>query len=199
MQNETNRNIEYGDRLFTAKIVAGKKKYVYPKVVVIDINNFYFEGQKKIVEVYYIQNDEGIMLTHKIHIQISLPLLMRKWYTVGDEGLNELERTILIMAIKDHKKAIQLAEGDMVMMEYVNEIKEVEKKDTFLIESYDKEVSYREAIQNYYLEEGIEKGIEKERAKTIEIAKKLFLKGTSKEELIELFNLTTKEVQYLES
>lgn len=58
LRNEINRNIEYADRLYRSKIKIGSE-YIYSKVLSVNLNNFYFEGHDKIIDIYHTQNDEG--------------------------------------------------------------------------------------------------------------------------------------------
>ena len=77
------RNMEYAFRLYGEKIKIGKKyKDNYNQVIQININNFSFIGNDKIVDIYSFQNEEGIVLNNKITIiQIYVPNL-RKSVTI---------------------------------------------------------------------------------------------------------------------
>ena len=91
------RNIEYVFRLYANKVNRGSKNE-YTQIIQLNLNNFAFEGNDKIIDVYTLRNDEGINLTNKIIIvQIYVPNLRKKWYTSGIESLNELERYILTL------------------------------------------------------------------------------------------------------
>ena len=71
--------MEYSFRLYSEKIKTGKTyKYNYNQVIQININNFSFIRNDKIVDIYSFKNDCGIILNDKIIIiQIYVPNLRK--------------------------------------------------------------------------------------------------------------------------
>ena len=64
------RNMEYAHRLYAKKLETGKG-YDYTSVIQFNLNNFVFVGNEKIVDYYFVQSDEGTLLSNKlVFIQI---------------------------------------------------------------------------------------------------------------------------------
>lgn len=71
------RNIDYAFRLYASK-VNKDSNYNYTKVIQFNINNFAFEGNEKVIDVFSIQNSENLSITDKIIIvQIYIPNLRK--------------------------------------------------------------------------------------------------------------------------
>ena len=82
--------MEYAHRLYSEKVKVGDDyKYKYNQVIQFNLNNFSFIGNEKIVDIYSIQNDEGLILNDKlIFINIYVPNLRKKMYNQGIENLS---------------------------------------------------------------------------------------------------------------
>ena len=153
------RNLEYAYRQYSEKIVRGgikekngKTIYEYSQTIQFNINNFAFKGNEKIIDIYGIQNDEGLRLNNKmIFVQIYVPNLMKKCYTKGIESLDEKEKYIYALVEQDISKLEKV--GDIVMEEYVKEAEEV-CFDTGFGEAYDKEWALRDQEYKNGIEEG---------------------------------------------
>ena len=189
------RNIEYAFRLFSKYVTEGKNKDQYTQVIQLDINNFSFQGNKNIVDVNAIQNKAGLLLTEKlIFIQIYVPNLIRKWYDLGKEKLEESEKFLLALVLKDINISKELGEGIEIMKEYIEEAQEVVLDDD-LRESYDKELAMKEWGYDEGRIEGYSNGkLEGEKDKTIEIAKNM-LKEKETIEKISLYTGLSQEEQ----
>ena len=191
------RNIEYINRMYSKEIEEGSE-YKYNQVIQINLNNFSFEGNDKIIDMYSIQNEEGIMLTRNItFIQIYIPNIRKKWYTEGKESLSEMERYILALTEPNIDTAKDIGIGDNIMEEYVDESIKVCKNKTFG-QSYDKEWALKDEWKRVGLEQGIEQGIEQglEQGK-LEIAKNLLNTSLSLEEISKATGLTVAELKNL--
>jgi len=176
------RNIEYLMRLYSRK-VKRNTEYEYTQSISINLNNFSIKGNNKIIDIYTLKNDEGILLTDKlIIIQIYVPNLRKKWYNEGIKSLNELERYILTLVERRIDEAKKLGIGDEIMEEYVDESIEV-SDDMNFGESYDKEWALKD--------EGRREGIYEER---LEIAKNMLVKGMNVLLISELTGLSTDEI-----
>ena len=104
-----------------------------------NLNNFSFIGNDKIVDIYSIQNDEGVILNDKlIFINIYVPNLRKKMYNQGIKNLSEEERYLLGLIEPDINLSKELGGKIDIMIEYVNEAGEVTMGTNFG-ESYDKE------------------------------------------------------------
>jgi len=161
------RNIEYAFRLYANKANRGSKSE-YTQVVQLNLNNFAFEGNDKIIDIYTLRNDEGLNLTNKIIIvQIYVPNLRKKWYTSGIESLNELERYILTLTEQNIEDSLKLGKGHRIMEDYIKDAINA-SGDEILLEAYDKEwaltdLGKHEGFKAGYSEgmsEGIQQGIQ---------------------------------------
>lgn len=167
INNNTNlstmeRNIEYVLRLYSSKIKQGGD-YEYTQVIQFNLNNFSFVGENKIFDIYTIGNNFGIMLTDKIIIvQIYIPILRKKWYNVGEKGLNEAEKYILGLVEPSIKDSLNLGKGNEIMEEYINDAKTA-SDDELLLEAYDKEW----ALKDEGKREGFQEGMESTKTKLV--------------------------------
>ncbi|MGM9879150.1 MAG: hypothetical protein ACI31R_03915, partial [Bacilli bacterium] len=66
--------------LFKSKMESGHK-YEYELVIQININNFTFQGNDKIMEEYSLRNEEGEALTEKLRLS--------QLYTAKEEGIEQ--------------------------------------------------------------------------------------------------------------
>ncbi len=79
------------------------------------------------------------MLSNKlVFIQIYVPNLWKKWYTLGIDCLSEEEKYILTLVEPKLGVSLELGKGDKFMEEYINKAVEV-MNDFSFGEAYDKE------------------------------------------------------------
>ena len=180
------RNMEYAHRLYSKNVKIGSKEG-YRQVIQINLNNFAFEGNDKIVDTYYMQNSEGIKLNYKlIFIQIYIPNLRKKCYNEGKDNLSKEEKYALLLVEPDVELSKELAEGDNLMEEYLDEAKEVSEWDD-IGESYDKEW----ALRDQGVTDGIIKGKEE---KKIEMVRAMLIQGINIELVSKCSGLSIEEV-----
>ena len=217
------RNIEYAHRLYAKKVKRrkGKKEeeVLYTQVIQLNLNNFSFVGNDKIVDIYCVQNDEKLKLTDKlIFIQIYIPNLMRKWYTVGIQGLEESERYLLGLVLPDIGESLEVGGDIKIMEEYIEEAVEVSKDDE-LLEAYDKEWAMEDLGRQLGREEGKEEGrqLGREEGKEegrklgqeegrkqgqeegiLSVARSLIESGMDIEEIVKHTNLSTEKILSLQ-
>ena len=186
------RNMEYADRLYSEKVNKGSE-YKYNQVIQINLNNFSFEGNDKVVDIYSIQNEEGIRLSNKkIFIQIYISNLRKKWYDEGVNKLTNAEKYILALVEEDIEKLEELGD-EIVMNEYIEEAEDVSFESN-IGESYDHE----QANKELYEREGFKKGIEKgSLSKSKEIAKSFLQKGIDINVISECTGLSIEEINKL--
>jgi len=134
------RNMEYAHRLYASKVRRKSSgELEYTQVIQFNLNNFSFVGNDKIIDKYFIQNEEGIRLNNKlIFIQIYVPNLRKKCYNLGRDNLREEEKHLLAFIERDVELSKELGEGDEIMEEYIDEAVEVTGEE-FFGEAYDKE------------------------------------------------------------
>jgi len=185
------RNMEYAHRLYVKDVKVGSKEE-YRQVIQINLNNFAFLGNDKIVDVYYMQNSEGIKLNNKlIFIQIYIPNLRKKCYNEGKDNLSKEEKYALLLVEPDVELSKELAEGDNLMEEYLKESKEVSEWEGFG-ESYDKEW----ALRDQGLRDGIAKGlVQGKEENKIEMVRAMLSKGINIKLVSECSGMSVGELE----
>mgnify|MGYP001104692749 FL=1 len=176
------RNMKYAHRLFSKKIKTEDNNYKYSQVIQINLNNFSFSSNNKIIDIYTESNEDNLVLSDKlVFIQIYVPNLRKKWYNEGEKSLSEREKYILALVDMDLDKLKGLGD-EKVMNEYLKEAEEVSFEDGFG-EAYDKEWALKD---------------EGKTEEKIEIAKNMLKKKMDKTLISELTNLTEEEITALE-
>ena len=184
------RNMEYAHRLYSKLVKKGNNENNYTQVIQFNLNNFSFVGIDKIYDMYMIQNDEHTTLSKKlIYIQIYIPNLIRKWYTQGIQELDESEKYLLTLVLRNIDDSKDIGGGIEIMEDYVEEAQEVSLDDD-LRESYDKEW----ALKDLGFQQGTKKGREEGREKEKEEANKTAAINLMKNG-VEL-NLISKSIGY---
>ena len=182
------RNISYAADLYKSKMVSGEK-YNYETVLQININNFTFEGNNKIMEEYSLRNEEGEEFTKKLkYIHIYLPNIKKKCY--NKEKLSVLER--LLLTFNEEENLSDITKGDRIMEEYVKDAKEASIKDE-VIGLYDKEL-HLEKLRLSELSEAKEEGI---KIRNMEIAKELLNNNVSLDIIMKSTGLSKEEIESL--
>lgn len=114
------RNLAYLFRLYDQNI-GGEEKY--NMVLQINFNNYAYKENKKIIDAYYLRNKEGIVLTKKILIvDVVLPNLLEKCYTLGIESLTKIEKFIYSLIEVDIDKLDKIIKEVPRVKEYVSEM-----------------------------------------------------------------------------
>ena len=153
------RNMEYAHRLYSTKIKRGDDEYDYTQIIQFNLNNFAFEGNDKIIDIYTVSNNDKITISDKlIFVQIYVPNLRRKWYNEGIESLSEKERYILALTEMDIETLKEFGD-DILMNEYIKEAEEV-SFESGIGEAYDKEWALKDEGIREGIEQGIQQGIE---------------------------------------
>ena len=195
------RNISYAADLYKSDLNKGEV-YHYNKVVQININNFSFKSNNKIIEKYYLRNEEGEVFTDKLEfIHIYLPNIKKKSYN----KLNKLEKLLLVFNESIDKSKV-LAKGDGIMEDYVKEAVDTSRDDE-IIGLYDKELYLeklrlseleleRQEARKEGLEEGRKEGREEGREEQkIEIAKNMIKDGLDIATIEKYTGLSRKELE----
>ena len=182
------RNISYAADLYKSKMVSGEK-YNYETVLQININNFTFEGNNKIMEEYSLRNEEGEEFTKKLkYIHIYLPNIKKKCY--NKEKLSVLER--LLLTFNEEENLSDITKGDRIMEEYVKDAKEASIKDE-VIGLYDKEL-HLEKLRLSELSQAKEEGI---KTRIMEIAKNMLKDEVDISVISKYTGLSKEEIESL--
>ena len=157
------RNLDYAFKLYGSKVKRSKEKesYKYMQVIQFNINNYSFKGNDKIVDIYTLNNGEGIKMTNNIIIiEIYVPNLRKKWYNKGIKSLSEEERYALALVEPNIDMSLELGKDIDIMEEYIDEVEEVVDEEYFG-ESYDHELAYGEELYNDGVKDGVKEGMNK--------------------------------------
>ena len=186
------RNISYAADLYKSDLHKGEV-YHYNKVIQININNFSFKGNNKVIEKYFLKNEEGEIFTDKLEfIYIYLPNIRKKDYN----KISNLEKLLLVFN-EDTNKSSLIAKGDKIMEDYVKEAVDTSDDDE-VIGLYDKEL-HLEKLRLSELElEKAEARREGEENQKIEIAKNMLNKSMDIDTISELTGLSKEEIESIE-
>lgn len=188
------RNMEYAFRLYSSNVTK-ESDYDYTKVIQFNINNFAFERNNKIVDIFTISNEEGIKLTDKIvFVQIYIPNLRKKWYTIGIENLSEDEKFLLALVETKVEDLLEFGKDNDIMEDYINEALRASHNER-LLESYDKEWALKDEGKREGFEEGFDNGIKQGfREKQNEIIHNMLIKNIELSLISEITGLEEQEI-----
>ena len=194
------RNLEYAFRLYSNK----NSRYDYNSVIQININNYAIEGNKNIIEVYTLKNDDNQLLTNKFMvIQIYLANLREKWYTEGIESLSVAEKALLVFIEPSIDDSFKFGKGIDIMEEFIKDAIKASNND-ILLEAYDKEWALkdegkREGFDSGYnsgydsgYDSGFDDGIEQNK---IEMVKNMLRKNFDINVIAEICGLNINKVK----
>ena len=143
---------------YNASSVSKESDYDYTKVIQFNINNFAFENNNKIIDIFTIKNDDSLNLTDKIiFVQIYIPNLRKKWYTSSISSLSEDEKFLLTLVETNIESSKELGKDNGIMEEYINDAVDASKSEG-LLEAYDKEWALKDEGKREGFQEGYEDG-----------------------------------------
>ena len=197
------RNDAYLGKVKNDLIRMTKSYASLPKVIQININNFYCFLNKENLLEFKSRDKYGIIESDKWgKIYVNLKLIREKY----DRGLKltKLEKELVILTLTKVDEIDALAEGDEELMEVAKELKRL-TNDAYTIGLYDEEEE-RRRIENSIkitakeqgLKQGIKEGIKqgaKEREKSI--AKNLLKDGLPIPKVCEYTGLSKKQIAKL--
>ena len=197
------RNDAYLGKIKNDLIRKAKSYASMPKVIQININNFYCFLNKENLLEFKSRDKYGIIESDKWgKIYVNLKLIREKY----DRGLEltKLEKELVILTLTKVDEIDKLAEGDEELMEVAKELKRL-TNDAYTIGLYDEEEE-RRRIENSIkitakeqgLKQGIKQGFEqgaKEREKSI--AKNLLEIGIPTNDIIKATGLSKKQITML--
>ena len=193
------RNDAYLGKVKNDLIRRTKSYASLPKVIQININNFYCFLNKENLLEFKSRDKYGIIESDKWgKIYVNLKLIREKY----DRGLNlsKLEKELVILTLTKVDEIDKLAEGDEELMEVAKELKRL-TNDAYTIGLYDEEEERRRienSIKITAKEQGLKQGFEqgaKEREKSI--AKNLLEIGIPTNDIIKATGLSKKQITML--
>ena len=193
------RNDAYLGKVKNDLIRKAKSYASLPKVIQININNFYcFLSKEKLLD-FKSRDKHGIIESDKWgKIYVNLKLIREK-YKRGLE-LNKLEKELLILTLTKVDEIEKISKGDEELMEVAKELKRL-TEDAYTIGLYDEEEE-RKRIENSIkitakkqgLEQGIRQGA-KERETSI--AKNLLKLGMPIKDIVKVTGLSKSQITML--
>ena len=193
------RNDAYLGKVKNDLIRRTKSYASLPKVIQININNFYCFLSKENLLEFKSRDKYGIIESDKWgKIYVNLKLIREK-YKRGLE-LSKLEKELVILTLTKVDEIDKLAEGDEELMEVAKELKRL-TNDAYTIGLYDEEEERRRienSIKITAKEQGLKQGFEqgaKEREKSI--AKNLLEIGIPTNDIMKATGLSKKQITTL--
>ena len=166
-----------------------------PKVIQININNFYCFLSKENLLEFKSRDKHGIVESDKWgKLYVNLKLIRKKY----DRGLklSKLEKELVILTLTKIEEIEKLAKGDVELMEVAKELKRL-TNDIYTIGLYDEEEE-RKRIENSIKitarKQGLKQGV-KEREKSI--AKSMLAKKMDIPLISEITGLSKKQITRL--
>ena len=193
------RNIDYGFRLYSSNANRGSSDN-YGTTIQINLDNYAFVGNKKIVDIYTLQNDDNKKLTNKFMIiHIYLANLREKWYTYGIENLTEAEKALLVFIEPSIADSYEFGKGIDIMEEFIKDAIKASKNE-ILLEAYDKEWALkdegkREGYDSGY-DSGFDDGIEQNK---IEMVRNMLTKNLDVNLISEITGLSLEEINKIKN
>jgi len=188
------RNVSYMADLYKSKTLKDKA-YEYQRVYQLNINNFTFKENDKIMERYMLKNEDNEIFFDKLQfIHIYLPNIRKKCY--NNEEISKFEKLLLTFNEIDKDLLKEVSWGDKIMEQYIKDAIEASSEEE-VIGLYDKELHQAKLHLNA-IEEATEQGIKLgAKQKALETAKKMLEKGSDIDFISECTGLSIEEINNL--
>lgn len=195
------RNMDYTNKQFNALVKNSKNYHKYRQSILFNFNNFAFLGKDKTYYIYYLKDEDGTVFTDAIIIiNIYIPNLLKKCYTQGIKGLDEIEKFIYAQIEEDNEKLDSLMREMNIVKEYVEDASFVTNNDDDLKFNYDRTLAAAEEMQTVWEEEafdrglkrGLEKGIEQGK---IDIIKAMYQDKMSLDKIAKYAKVSLKDIE----
>ena len=193
------RNDAYLGKAKNDLIRRAKSYASMPKVIQININNFYCFLSKENLLEFKSRDKYGIIESDKWgKIYVNLKLIREKY----DRGLklSKLEKELLILTLIKVDEIEKISKGDVELMEVAKELKKL-TKDAYAIGLYDEEEerrlienSIKIAAKKQGVKQGIKQGASNEKKS---IAKNLLKMGIPRESIMQATGLSKKQIRNL--
>lgn len=207
------RNISYVAFLYAGGIKVKENYEEIESVKQINFNTFYVSKNKKVIDEYYIQNEEGEKLTKKLQIiHVNIEKGKNICYTEEDKYKRELIKIGKLLSI-DNEEELDKCLGEMDMEE---EMKREIKEDMDDLSSDEEIVAFfnsekdRIMLQNTYIKEATREGFNNgfnngfkdglkdgKKQEKIEIAKNMLDKKIDVNTISEVTGLSLDEINNL--
>ena len=155
------RNIVYATTILKQKSKKNDRGYNYNDVISINLNNFSFKGDDRVMVDYALRDALGEMLTDKIKIvYITLPKIREKYY--NKEELSPLEKFLVVINEGNRDGLEEIMKENKIMEDYRRDAERA-SSDEEIVGLYNKKedeerIHLNELDRKY--EEGIKDGFE---------------------------------------
>ena len=179
------RNIDYINKIYGSKRKKGES-YAFDVSIQININNFNFKEDDKVIRTFYLKDEEYI-LTDKIKIiYISLSKIREKYY--NKEKLSKLEEILLIYNGEEGKDLEEEIKKEKILEDYrrhAMNASEIEELCEYMSYNKKEEDEWLKKVDLHYAEErGFELGVKRGTRKQLEESVINFHENGASDELI---------------
>lgn len=167
------------------------KQKDYPKVILINIDNFNaFQTDKPILD-FKLRDEEGHIETNQYHsIHLVLENVVNLKYNIHEE----IKKTVELLTTNTLEEMKDKFKGDGIYMAAIRKVEDLSKDPNF-VGYYDVEEARRQELEDMY-DTGVSEGIEQNK---IEIAKQLLALGTiSIEDISKATGLSISKIEELQ-
>ena len=189
------KNSGYVFSIISETILSGTKKY--PKVILINIDNFNYYNTDKPILDFKIRDEEGHIETSQYHsIHLVLENIVNKKYNID----KEIKKVVELLKTKSLEEMRDKFEGDEKYMAAIRRVEELSTDPNF-IGYYDIEEARKwelEDMRETGIREGMEKGIEQgSYQEKIEIAKSMLKDNVPIESISKYIKLEIEKIEML--
>ena len=206
LSNSGGQRIIDRDVVYISKIHGNQLKYGdnrYEKIIrtlQIRLNN-YHSNDNKLIETYYLRNDNDKILTKKLQIDIvDLVNAKKNVYNENEERIAKFCKAMLLEDEKEIRKEIRDIMGEKVSNKLIGEMKKYSNDEEVvnMYSAYTREELERNTMLEEAREEAIEQGLEQGVSKrNIEIAKKMLEDNIDIQTIIKYTDLTEEEIKQI--
>ena len=187
------KNTSYAFSIASETIPKNSKKY--PKVILINFDNFNMFDTKEAVLNFKLRDEHGHIETNQYHsIHLVLENIIDKQYNVN----NEIKKIVKFLKCRSIEEMKEEFKGDDIYMAAVRRVSELSTDPNF-VGYYDLEEAHKQDLEDMR-ETGYDEGIvEGEKKKQLEIAKSMLQENISKEVISKCTGLTIEEINVIVS
>ena len=187
------KNTSYAFSIASETIPKNSKKY--PKVILINFDNFNMFDTKEGILNFKLRDEYGHIETEQYHsIHLVLENIIDKQYNVD----NEIQKIVKLLKCRTIEEMEEKFKGDEIYMAAIRKVSELSTDPNF-VGYYDKEEAIKWDLEDMR-ETGYDEGIvDGEKNKQIEIAKSMLQENISKEVISKCTGLTIEEINTIVS
>ena len=198
------RNMIYAFRLMHRdnKIKTENEEIMRPQSIVLNINNFAYEGIDEVIRKVMFRDEKGVVYSDSpIIIQIYLPNIRKKVYNIVNkelvldeeklDKLEDFEKLLLLSVEQDIKDCEKIRKDDEFMARFLKDMVKA-SRDEEILSSYDKEAEQRAASFSDGYDDGHDDGVAQNRR---EVAEAMLQENLDISLISKISKLTEKEIE----